>query len=76
MIWPPPDIEVHYVLGDHRDRQNSHLMSPRHLRQVIPGLRSREVFLCGPPGMVEIIERSLRTAGVPSKNIHAEKFAL
>lgn len=69
-------IEVHYVLGDHRDPENAHLMSPQHLREVIPGLRSREVFLCGPPAMVEIIERSLRRAGVSGKNVHTEKFAL
>lgn len=69
-------ITLHYVLGDHRDEKNAHLMTPQHLRELIPGLKSREVFLCGPPAMVESIERSLNHAGVRRKNVHVEKFAL
>ena len=34
-----------------------------------------EVFVCGPEGMIEATVKALEQAGVPSRNIHAERFA-
>jgi predicted ferric reductase len=35
-----------------------------------------EFFICGPPGMMKIIQAQLIKLGVNPKNIHTEKFAL
>lgn len=37
-------------------------------------LADREYLLCGPPGMVRALERSLHAAGVPRRQIHHELF--
>jgi predicted ferric reductase len=66
---------VHYVVGDHREPANGHLMTARHLRELVPDLRERDVFLCGPPGLVRAVRDTLREAEVPRRHIHLEEFA-
>ncbi len=69
-------MTVRFVLGDHRLPEHARLMSAAHLREIIPDLRSREVYLCGPPGMVRLLERNVIQAGVHKSLIHTEQFAL
>jgi ferredoxin-NADP reductase len=69
-------ITVHYVVGDHRDAEGANLLSPSHLQSLVPDIAEREVYVCGPPIMAELIERSVRAAGVPRRHIHSERFAL
>jgi predicted ferric reductase len=68
-------VRVHYVVGDHRDATSANLLSAAHLGELVPDLRDRDVFLCGPPGMVGAIRRTLGEAQVPRRNIHLEEFA-
>ncbi|HUV38654.1 MAG TPA: FAD-binding oxidoreductase, partial [Planctomycetota bacterium] len=39
-------------------------------------LKSAEVYLCGPPPMMDAVTVSLRSLGVPNRRIHTERFAL
>ena len=66
---------VHYVLGDHRG-DGADLLSPAHLKELVPDIEERDVFLCGPPAMTEAIEQNVRGARVPRRHIHTERFAL
>jgi ferredoxin-NADP reductase len=68
-------MRVHYVVGDHRLEEHARLLSAEHLGELVPDLREREVFLCGPPGMVAAIRGALRDARVPRRRIHLEEFA-
>ena len=68
-------VKVHYVVGDHREAEHAHLMTPDHLRELVPDLPERDVYLCGPPGMVAVTRETLREAQVPRRNIHLEEFA-
>ncbi len=68
-------LAVHYVVGDHRG-EGARLLSPDHLRELVPDAAERDVFLCGPPAMTDVISRNLRTAGVPRRHVHLERFAL
>ncbi|HLJ67536.1 MAG TPA: ferredoxin reductase family protein [Chloroflexota bacterium] len=67
---------VHYVVGDHRLREHRHLLSARHLPELVPDIAEREVYLCGPPAMMRLLAGNVRGAGVPRKFIHTEEFAL
>lgn len=67
---------LHIVAGDHAVPENRHLLSPGHLHDLIPDLGQRDVYICGPPLMMSAVEESVRQAGVPSKFIHTERFAL
>jgi predicted ferric reductase len=67
-------IEVRYLLG-RRDKRPSPL-SARHLRQHVPDIAERDVYVCGPPGMMDVVMKSLRSIGVPRSQIHHERFEL
>jgi predicted ferric reductase len=49
---------------------------PRNLVALVPDIRDRDVFVCGPPAMTDAVLRSLRAAGVPRRQTHAERFSL
>jgi ferredoxin-NADP reductase len=62
---------VVYLLGSDPD-----LLSARSLARLVPGLADRDVYLCASPGLSAALRRSLRQAGVPSAQLHEERFAL
>ena len=66
---------LHYVVGDHRGSGHD-LLSPPHLLELVPDIAERDVFLCGPPGMIDAIRSNLRRAHVSRRHVHAERFAL
>ena len=44
------------------------------LRPELLDANGSDVYLCGPPPMIEAAERWLRAQGVPASQVHAEKF--
>jgi ferredoxin-NADP reductase/DMSO/TMAO reductase YedYZ heme-binding membrane subunit len=64
--------DLHYVLGE---RANGTLLSPEHLRALVPDIAERDVFVCGPDGMTAATRASLRRAGVAPGQILTEGFA-
>jgi predicted ferric reductase len=66
---------LHYVVGDHRG-EGADLLSPLHLKTLVPDIDERDVYLCGPPAMTTALEASVRRARVPRRHIHTERFAL
>jgi len=44
------------------------------LRRLVPDLRRREVFLCGPDALARRLAAELGRAGVPGSRIHFESF--
>jgi predicted ferric reductase len=67
---------VHRWVGDHRDQAAASMLSPERLRAAVPAVAQRDVFVCGPPGMMDRTIDSLRALGVPREQIHSERFAL
>jgi predicted ferric reductase len=69
-------IELHILTGDHTTDAGRDLLSPVHLRTLVPDVAEREVYVCGPPAMASAIEKNVRNAGVPRRYLHVERFAL
>ncbi len=69
-------LALFYAVGDHKDPNGARLLSPEHLRETLPDIAEREVYLCGPPAMMRAVEGNLRGAHVPPRHIHTERFAL
>ncbi len=69
-------ITLHFVVGDHASPDGEKLLSPEHLREMVPDIAEREVYICGPPAMSDLIEKNVRQTRVPRKYIHTERFAL
>jgi predicted ferric reductase len=64
---------VHYLVGS-RDQQPDPI-DPDGLRRLVPDIADHDVYLCGPLGMMQAAERSLRRLGLPARQVHAERFA-
>jgi ferredoxin-NADP reductase/DMSO/TMAO reductase YedYZ heme-binding membrane subunit len=45
------------------------------LRELVPDLRRREVYLCGPDALARRLGAQLERAGVPERRIHFESFS-
>jgi predicted ferric reductase len=70
---------VEFVVG-HRAKGHDSLASGdpfgrEAIRRLVPDISTHDVYLCGPTGMMRATERHLRALGVPSRHLHAERFA-
>lgn len=64
--------ELHLVTGPPvPDR-----LAPRELAALVPDITDRDVFLCGPPPMMNAVLGTLDELGVPKRQIHFERFNL
>jgi predicted ferric reductase len=64
--------ELHLVSGP----ASPDLLAPRELLRMVPDIAGRDVFLCGPPPMMNAVLGSLRELDVPTSQIHFERFSL
>ncbi len=64
--------KLHELIGS-RDRA---ALDERALRSLVPDLRSRDVYVCGPESFVESVVATAARLGVPAESIHHEAFAL
>jgi ferredoxin-NADP reductase len=67
---------LHLVTGGPTSNGASgRLLGARHLADLVPGIKDRDVFVCGPPGLTDAVLGSLRELGVPTHQCHTERFA-
>ncbi len=81
-------VRIHHVLSSQTDfsellthnsqliTQSSGFVTPELIQQLVPDTSTREVFLCGPPPMLNALLKSLPTLGIPKSKIYYEKFSL
>ena len=69
-------VEVRYVVGDHASAAGRDLLSPAHLKELVPDIGERDVFIYGPVAMIDYILPNLRRANVARSHLHVERFAL
>jgi predicted ferric reductase len=65
---------VWYVLGRRDDPDVEAVFTPRGLRRLVPDVRHRDVYLCGPNGLVDTSVRTLRKMRVPRRQLHLDPF--
>ena len=51
-------------------------LDPQHLAQLVPDIAHRDVFVCGPQGLMSAVIRAARNLGVPRSAIHHEELSL
>jgi predicted ferric reductase len=71
-----PGAEFHLILGDHRKAAGAQLLEAKALAKLIPDIARRDVYVCGPAGMMDATLDALRQLGVPEDQVHLERFAL
>lgn len=65
--------QVHYLVGQRR-RGQADPLSPERIARLVPDVRERDVFICGPEPLAAALRTGLRRLGVPSGHIHHESF--
>ncbi len=65
---------LHLLTG--RTGQGARPFEPEVMRNAIPDITERDIYVCGPPAMTAAVLAGLRTLGVPNGQVHAEKFSL
>jgi predicted ferric reductase len=68
--------KVDYVVGDHTTPEGARLLTPEHLRELVPDIDDRDVYACGPPAMLAVIERNLHKLHLDHSHVHIENFAI
>ncbi|MBX6767848.1 MAG: ferric reductase-like transmembrane domain-containing protein, partial [Actinomadura rubrobrunea] len=67
-------FQLRYVLGSRDEPGPRRLFTPEGLRELVPDVRDRDVYLCGPAGMVESAIAVLRRLRVRRRQIHLDPF--
>ena len=68
------DAQIHYVVGGRDDPGPRGVMTPKGMRNLVPDVSRRDVYLCGPEGLVTAAVKLLRRLHVPRKQIHLDPF--
>ncbi len=55
-----------------RDRLG--FVSASDIAGLTPGLSDKDILICGPPAMIDVLEHQFVELGVPRRRIHFEKF--
>ena len=64
---------VHYLVGP-PGSDNDPFVADR-LRDLVPDVARRDVYLCGPPAFMTTAQDRLAAVGVPKRCVHAEQFS-
>jgi predicted ferric reductase len=65
---------VHYLVGP--SSTHPEYLGPDHLVSLVPDIRQRDVFVCGPAALQDQTVAALRALGVHRGQIHTENFEL
>jgi predicted ferric reductase len=71
LVRSRPHAVLHEIIGP-RDRV---ALDPATLRRLVPDVRRRDLFICGPEGFTEGVVGAARRLDVPEDRIHIEEFA-
>lgn len=50
-------------------------LGPASLRRLVPDVRQRDIYICGPIPMMEAVKHNLHQLRVPPAQIHTERFS-
>jgi predicted ferric reductase len=68
------EADVWFVLGSRHDPESRHVFTASVLRRLVPDLARRDVYVCGPKGVITAVTAVLRRLHVPGRQIHHDPF--
>ncbi|MEV6926394.1 ferric reductase-like transmembrane domain-containing protein [Dactylosporangium sp. NPDC051485] len=68
--------QLWFVVGDRRDPGPRRLFTAAGMSDLVPDITERDVYLCGPDGLVEQSLQVLRRLRVPRRQVHLDPFEL
>lgn len=70
-----PGLEIVALIGS-RHELGYDPLGTEVLRQLVPDIRTREAFLCGPTGMADRVVESLHELRLPARVVHREELSM
>jgi len=68
-------LQLHALVGPEIGDDRTDKLGVPALQALVPDIAERDVFVCGPPAMVDALRRRLALLGVPRNHVHFERFA-
>ena len=68
--------QLHLIVGPREWFAARDPFAVRSLEAMIPGIADRHAFVCGPASLESAVIKGLRKSGLPSSNIHLERFGV
>jgi predicted ferric reductase len=68
------DAWVRYIVGSRNDPGPRRLFTANGMLGLVPDVNRRDVYLCGPPGLVDAAVQTLRELDVPDSQMHLDPF--
>jgi len=65
---------IWYVLGKRDEPGPRALLTGQGILQLVPDVKQRDVYVCGPDGFIEAARTALRRAGVRRRQVHDTIF--
>lgn len=70
-------VTVHHVISDQPEyKGETGRINAEMIKRLVPDYPEREIYLCGPPPMMQAMIATLTDMGIPKTRIHYEYFAL
>ena len=66
--------QVCYILGSRHEPWPRKAFTPAGLRELVPDIKDRDVYLCGPEGAISAAVKALRKLRVRKRQIHLDPF--
>lgn len=57
------------------DKQQGHL-GVDYIETTSGGIKGKDIFMCGPPPMMQSLRKQFKQKGVPGTSLHSEEFAM
>jgi ferredoxin-NADP reductase len=67
-------VHLQFLVGPDVGDDNTDRLGIPALRQHVPDVAQRDVYVCGPPPMIDALRRRLRLLGVGAGHVHFERF--
>jgi predicted ferric reductase len=67
-------IDVRTLIGREIGTDQTDQLGVPAIRRLVPDIAQRDVYVCGPPAMVDAVRRRLAALRVPRNRIHFERF--
>jgi ferredoxin-NADP reductase len=67
---------IFYILGRRHDPGPSSAMTAEGLRQLVPDVRRRDVFVCCSEGLTQEVVATLAALRLPRRQLHVETYSL
>ena len=68
------DAWVRYIVGGRNDPGPRRLFTANGMLGLVPDVNRRDVYLCGPPGLVNAAVATLHELEVPTSQLHLDPF--